>query len=143
MRGFLASPKVTPTSSDPTVIHRCQLHLFLQRSGEAARERNRGRRLTVGEKRVDHNRPNSEEDTNVTVDEVMGEGRLFPVAKSDAVVARRSSEVNDETEDDEAGENYDFEQRHPELDLSKDLRANQKSASVPSVSRLAPTESSP
>jgi len=44
----------------------------------------------------------------------------LPVPETNPVVGRSSSEIEDDSQDDESNQNHHFDRTHPELELSED-----------------------
>jgi hypothetical protein len=74
----------------------------------------------VGEESVGKRVPGPQEGADLVLEDVRAEGTgVLPVAEADSVVRRSSSEIEDDTEDDETAEDDDLDGRHPELDFSE------------------------
>lgn len=98
LRGFLASPTREEAQG--------------QSRSRAKRERERTSdtdelRTHEGEKGDDEARPDTGKDSNLALVDVVREGLVTPVAEADASL-RSSSEVDDDTEQDETGEGDDL-----------------------------------
>lgn len=76
----------------------------------------------VGEQGEDKSVDESEEFTEVAGPLVRLEGpSILPVPETDSLLTRNTSEVDDQTEEDETGKGDDLDEGQPELDLSKPL----------------------